>query len=128
MLDAEPKWLTATQIKAFHHMLIAEHGGSRGLRDQGLLESALNRPRNKYHYEEPSLFDLAAAYTYGFANNHPFVDGNKRVAATAIAVFLDLQGFYFAADESEVVLMTEGIVTGRVSENELAAWIEKNAH
>lgn len=125
--EEEPRWLTARQVIAFHHMLIGEHGGQHGLRDRGLLESALDRPRNKYHYEKASLWELAAAYAYGLVKNHAFHDGNKRVAATAIAVFLALNGARFKADESELVLTIEGLAGGRVEEDTLASWIKANA-
>lgn len=125
--EEEPRWLTIRQVIAFHHMLIDEHGGQHGLRDRGLLESALDRPRNKYHYESPSLWELAAAYAYGLVKNHAFHDGNKRVAATAIAVFLALNGARFKVDESELVLMIEGLAKGRVEEETLAGWIKENA-
>lgn len=125
--EEEPKWLTVGQVIGFHHMLIDEYRGQHGIRDRELLESALDRPRNKHHYEDASLWELAAAYAYGLVKNHAFHDGNKRVAATAIAVFLDLNGAYFRVDERELVLMIEGAAKGEVPEDRLANWIAENA-
>jgi len=123
----EPRWLNATMIRAIHTSQIQEHGGSLGLRDQGLLDSALDRPRNRLHYEpEADLFDLAAAYGFGLARNHPFVDGNKRVAFQAMYVFLGLNGLRIDAEEPEVVRLILALAAGDLPGPELAAWLRQH--
>ena len=122
----EPRWLKMNQIVAAHGMLIEEYGGDSGIRDRGLLESAINRPRDKYYYGEPSIFEMAAAYAYGLCNNHGFVDGNKRIGATAAAMFLALNGYGLQADQTELVVMMEGLASGETGEDVLAGWIEEN--
>lgn len=121
-------WLTIEQTIAFHDELLARHGGSGGIRDKGLLESALARPQHLFHYEEPSLMHLAAAYGFGIIKNHPFIDGNKRTGATAIAAFLYLNDIIFEADEVAIVSFIEGVAAGNISEEELGQWIEKNSY
>jgi len=124
----EPRWLGTTIILAIHADQIREHGGSLGLRDKGLLESALDRPRNRHHYSpESDLTTLAAAYGFGIARNHPFVDGNKRVAFQAMYVFLGLNGLRLHAAEEEVVATMLGVASGAVQEDELAAWLRRNS-
>jgi death on curing protein len=111
-------------VLAFHSNQIREHGGSLGLRDRGLLESALDRPRNKRHYEpETPLVELAAAYGFGIARNHPFVDGNKRVAFQAMYAFLRLNGFIIEADEPEVVRVILALAAGELDEPSLVDWL-----
>jgi death on curing protein len=123
----EPRWLNATMIRAIHTSQVQENGGSLGLRDQGLLDSALDRPRNRFHYEsEADLFDLAAAYGFGLARNHPFVDGNKRVAFQAMYVFLGLNGLRIEAEEPEVVRLFLALAAGDLPEPELADWLRQN--
>jgi death-on-curing protein len=103
--------------------LLREHGGSAGVRDERLIESALARPVNKLHYDdEADLATLAAAYAFGLAKNHGFVDGNKRVAFMAAYVFIGLNGFELTAEEPDVVLTMEGVATGHVTERTLADW------
>src|SRR5208282_4124153 len=100
----KPAWLTRDEVIALHDEALAEFGGRAGIRDAGLLESALARPRNLAAYgDDPSVFDLAAAYSVGIARNHPFVDGNKRMAFLAAAVFLDLNGYELTPTETEIV-------------------------
>ncbi|MDX1661642.1 MAG: type II toxin-antitoxin system death-on-curing family toxin [Gemmatimonadota bacterium] len=124
MSHAEPVWLDALILEALHQNLIAEYGGSAGVRDPGLVESALDRPRNKWHYEEDvDLPDLAAAYASGLVKNHGFIDGNKRIGATAIGVFLALNGYELEAPETELVAAILTVATSEWSEEELAAWI-----
>lgn len=111
-------------VLAFHSHQIQEHGGGLGLRDRGSLESALDRPRNKRHYApETPLVDLAAAYGFGLARNHPFVDGNKRVAFQAMYVFLRLNGFVIEAGEPEVVRVVLAVAAGELDESGLAEWL-----
>lgn len=124
----EPEWLLKGVIVTVHEMLIAEHGGTGGIRDDGLLESALDRARNRWGYDPgASIFDLAAAYAFGLARNHPFVDGNKRTALTAAAMFLSVNGYRFAPDKAEAVVVVVRLAAGELTEEELARWIGANA-
>ena len=124
----EPRWLLESVVLAIHTMLLEAHGGEGGLRDQDLLASSLARPRNKYAYEDDcSLFDLAAAYSFGLAKNHPFIDGNKRTAFLCGTLLLELNGLTFTAIEPDAALTFEGLAAGTVSEADLAAWFELNS-
>lgn len=108
-----------------HAASIELFGGAPGLRDPGLLESALARPVHRWHYERrQSLSELAASYAFGIARNHPFVDGNKRTALLATRAFLFRNGVHFDPDEIETVSMIEGLAAGRIDEKVLSAWIE----
>ena len=120
-------WLLEETLTAIHHRQIAEHGGSEGLRDEGLLSSALARPQNLLAYVEspPDLASLAAAYAYGIARNHPFVDGNKRTALVAARTFLILNGANLAAAQDDKFLTFLNLAEGAISEEELADWIRK---
>ncbi len=122
----EPRWLTVVAIHTMHEELIAEHGGSSGVRDQGLLESALARPQNLLAYGKPTLAEMAASYAFGIARNHPFVDGNKRTALMAAFVFLGLNGQRLVAPEAEAVVMTLELASGACGEAEYAAWLAAN--
>lgn len=128
----EPRWLTRRIVLAVHYDLIRQHGGSHGLRDEGLLESALARPLNRWAYSEvskarPELHELAAAYGVGIAKNHPFVDGNKRVAFQAMFVFLGLNGRRIVASEPAVVELMTGVADGSIQEDVLATWLQEHA-
>ena len=119
---SEPRWLNVTMLLAIHSDQIQQHGGSLGLRDRGLLESALHRPRNRHHYEAAcELVDLAAAYGFGIARNHPFVDGNKRVAFQAMYVFLAINGLRIDAEEAEVVRAILALAAGEMDDAQLSA-------
>lgn len=119
----EPKWLTEQMVRAIHGQTLAMFGGSPGIRDAGLLESALERPRNVYAYgEDPSLFRLAATYCSGIVQNHPFIDGNKRAGLLAGRAFLLLNGYFFEPDESDEVRIIVGLATGEVDLDSLAKW------
>ena len=121
-----PKWLLPEAVFAIHRMLLAEHGGPSGVRDPDLLESALNRPRHRFEYgQDVSIFELAAAYGYGIVRNHPFVDGNKRVALTVSAVFLEINGWILEAPEPETVVMIESLASGELTEAEFSRWLQK---
>jgi len=123
----EPRWLALVHILAIHSDQIQGHGGSLGLRDRGLLESTLDRPRNRLRYEPDSdLPALAAAYGFGLANNHPFIDGNKRVAFQSMYPFLGLNGFRIAAPEEEVVDVVLSLASGDVDESGLADWLRQH--
>ena len=120
----EPRWLNVTMILAIHSDQIQQHGGSLGLRDRGLLDSALARRRNRYHYESAAdLVDLAAAYGFAIARNHPFVDGNKRVAFQAMYVFLAINGLRIDAEEPEVVRAILALAAGEMDEIQLSGWL-----
>jgi death-on-curing protein len=123
----EPIWLRLEAILAAHDQQLAEHGGGAGIRDRGLLESALARPLNLHAYGEPSLAKLAAAYAFGIAKNHPFVDGNKRTALVAAELFLGVNGYDLVADDVEVVKVFLALAAGEINEQELAAWIDRNS-
>ena len=123
---SEPRWLTIEMIVAIHDEQLAIHGGSAGLRDLGLLESALDRPRNKWTYEQAEFAQLAAAYGYGLARNHPFIDGNKRSSLLAIYTFLGINGIDFIVPEAEAAAMILALAAGDVSEESLARWIRDN--
>lgn len=124
---SEPRWHSVQVIVAIHSDQIREHGGSPGVRNMGLLESALDRPRNRLNYESDSdLMALAAAYGFGIAKNHPFVDGNKRVAFQAMYVFLGINGVTITADEEEVVRLVLALASGELSESELGVWLLDN--
>lgn len=110
---------------AVHRMLLAEHGGSTGVRDTALLESALARPKQKFSYDEGStIWELAAALSFGLARNHPFLDGNKRIALTLGVVFLEINGCGFNAPEADAALTFEALAAGKVTEKQLSAWFE----
>jgi death-on-curing protein len=123
----EPVWLRLEAILAAHDDQLAEHGGGSGVRDRGLLESALARPLNLHAYGEPSLPKLAAAYAFGIAKNHPFVDGNKRTALVAAELFLALNGIDLTATDLECVEVFLSLAGGEMTEQELAAWIDHNS-
>jgi death-on-curing protein len=111
----EPRWLSPVYILSIHADQIQSHGGSVGIRDRGLLLSALERPRNRFQYEpDVDLADLAAAYAFGISSNHPFVDGNKRVAFLAMYLFLGLNGFRIDAAEEDVVALILALASGNV--------------
>jgi death-on-curing protein len=122
----EPEWLDIAIIIDIHAEQLALFGGGDGVRDSGLLESALNRPINKFAYGETDLAALAAAYAYGLAKNHPFVDGNKRVAFASMIVFLGLNGIDLDLPPAEATAMILALASGEVSEENLAQWIRDN--
>jgi death on curing protein len=122
----ELEWLTTPVVTAIHDEQLAIHGGSGGIRDSGLLESALARPQKKWAYEQSELSELAAAYAYGLAKNHPFVDGNKRTSLLAIYTFLGINGVDFIVPEAEAVAIILALAAGEVSEESLARWIKDN--
>lgn len=122
-----PVWVAREAILAVHDQLLAEFGGDSGVRDAGLLDSALARPEHKFAYEEAPLFDLAAAYAFGIVKNHPFVDGNKRTGFMAAILFLERNGGRFAAPEADAVVRTLALAAGEMTENQYAAWLEENS-
>lgn len=120
------KWLPKGAVLAMHARQLAEHGGGTGIRDEGLLESALQRPQNKFEYETPDIADLAAAYAYGIAKNHPFVDGNKRTVIVAARTFLLLNGYQITASKEDRANTFIALAAGELSETDLANWIRKH--
>lgn len=122
----EPIWLTVELVIAIHERQLRRFGGPPGIRDQGALESALGRPQNKWAYEGGDLATLAAAYAFGIARNHGFVDGNKRAALLALVTFLGLNGVEFLVEEAEAVVMIRDLAAGSVSEDGLIRWIRDN--
>ena len=126
-MATEPTWLDRAILEALHADQISEHGGSHGVRDEGLLESAIARPKQKWHYEpEIDLASLAAAYAFGIAKNHPFVDGNKRAALVAAYTFIAINDFELEAPEPETVSVMLGTADGSISEDDLASWIRSH--
>jgi death-on-curing protein len=122
----EPEWLTAHLVLSIHDEQLREFGGPGGMRDMGALESALGRARDRWAYEGGDLPRLAAAYGFGIARNHPFVDGNKRAALLAIITFLGLNDVEFTAGEAEAVVMIRDLAAGAIDEDVLARWIADN--
>lgn len=121
-------WVLRQTILAIHAEQISEHGGLDGLRDEGLLDSALARPKNLVAYNQNSdAARITASYTYGLAKNHPFMDGNKRVAFISGALFLELNGMELIASDSECVLTIVAVADGAMSEAEVADWFRKNS-
>ena len=121
-------WVPKETVLGIHVKSLAAYGGREGLRDEGMLESALGRPENLVAYGSPSVFELAAAYAFGLARNHPFVDGNKRTAFLTAALFLALNGFDLVASEPEATAIMLAFAAGEVSEDEFAQWLEKNSN
>ena len=123
----EPVWLRIEAFVHLHDVSIARFGGSEGLRDKGLLESALDRPINVFNYrDEIDLADLAASYAYGLSQNHPFVDGNKRAALLACGVFLEMNGWKLVADPADTYRAVVTLAAGKITEGEFAEWIRQN--
>ena len=121
------RWIREDVVIAMHGEQIAEHGGSPGIRDAGLLSSALARPQNRVAYGKPSVFNLAAAYAFGLIQNHPFVDGNKRAGFLAAYVFLDLNGWELVASEADAVAAVMALATGEMDEAGFSDWLKDNS-
>ena len=121
-----PVWIDPADCHAFHAAMLDRFGGLEGMRDEGLLESALNRPRHLFTYENPSLFELAASYAAGTVKKHPFLDGNKRSGFMAAALFLESNGLSFQASEEEVVERTLALAASAIAESDYAEWLEKS--
>jgi len=120
----EPVWVELEDCLSLHDKLLARFGGGAGVRDHGLLESALARPRHIFAYEQPSLCLLAATYAHGIIKGHLFVDGNKRSGFLAAALFLEANGVRFHGTETDAVIMTLGLAAGEVTAEEYATWLE----
>jgi death-on-curing protein len=124
-----PTWIEKRLVLVYHDELLAEHGGAPGIRDEGLLESALARRKNiaAYGKGKPTLFRFAAAYAVGLLRNHPFVDGNKRTALVVAIAFLELNGVSLTADQEETYLTTYDLAAGRITEHDFEAWLQRNS-
>ena len=124
----EPRWISKKTVLTAHSKQLAEHGGSDGIRDETLLESALAKPQNVFAYEEDAdIFRLAASYAFGIGRNHPLVDGNKRTALAASTGFLVLNGWDLNAPREEVYLTFLSLAEGSLSETDLAEWFRRSA-
>ena len=117
------RWLKRNVVEGFHAEQLVQHGGGAGLRDEGLLESALARPEQKAAYGEPDLFELAAAYLFGIVTNHPFIDGNKRTGFLAAYTFLMANGWELDAPEAEAYALVMGVAAGEIGEDGAAMWL-----
>jgi death on curing protein len=122
----EPLWITYEQAIAIHSRQLRRFGGAPGLRDEGMLRSALERPVNKWAYEQSPLAELAAAYAFGLAKNHAFIDGNKRIAFMAMMIFLQKNSVAFAPDPALATKIILALAAGEVSEESLTRWIRDN--
>ena len=124
----EPVWIREFEALAFHDQQIALFGGSEGIRDRGLLDSALARPKNLFAYSEKilTMADLAAAYAFGISSNHPFEDGNKRTAMQVAFVFLEFNGFPVTASPADACLTFLSLAAGEITEDQLAQWFQSN--
>ena len=124
---SEPIWVPNRAVYIVHDRQIARHGGAPGLRDEGLLQGALQRPINKWQYENSDTFGCAAAYAFGIAKAHAFVDGNKRTAFVTSVTFLRLNGWHFVTDPAEGVTFMEELASGAVSEESFRNWLEQSS-
>ncbi|MDA0262217.1 MAG: type II toxin-antitoxin system death-on-curing family toxin [Proteobacteria bacterium] len=123
----EPLWLLKSAVVAVHNMIIVRFSGAEGVRDEGFLQSALDRPRNRYHYDDTTnLSRLAASYAAGIIQNHPFVDGNKRTGFIGAYMFLDLNGMNLQADEASATAMTLALAASEIDETAYAGWLADN--
>jgi death-on-curing protein len=119
-------WLDPDVLRAVHEEQLAEHGGATGTRDEGLFESALGRPRNLAAYSDPDVAELAAAYGFGLARNHPFIDGNKRTAFVAVELFLELNGQELTAADADCVMTMLAVAAGQMDEATFARWLRQH--
>ncbi len=126
-MKGEPNWLDRQDIQAVQEELLGRFGGLSGVRDEGLLESALSRPEQLNHYEEPSVFELAAAYATGLVKNYPFLDGNKRIGFMAAYIFLGANGWELDATEEEAVERTLALAAGAIGETDYTEWLERTS-
>ncbi|PYV60637.1 MAG: type II toxin-antitoxin system death-on-curing family toxin [Acidobacteria bacterium] len=126
MKKAEPLWIVERVVLAAHDRLLAAHGGAEGLRDTGLLESALARPRQHYTYGAPDIVELAALYTAGIVRNHPFLDGNKRTGFAIGIAFLELNGLLFRGTEEDATRAVRALAAGELDEAGFAKWLRSN--
>ena len=123
----EPVWVLREVVLLAHEQSLAQFGGSAGVRDEGLMHSALGKPQNLFAYGKPNLFELAASYAFGLVKNHPFIDGNKRTGFVVAVVFLELNGYKFQATEVDATLRTLALAAGEMSESAYAEWLKANS-
>jgi death-on-curing protein len=123
----EPVWVLREVVFMLHEQSLAQFGGSAGIRDEGLLDSALGRPQNLLAYGKPTLFDLAASYAFGLVKNHPFIDGNKRTGLIVAVTFLELNGLRFGAGEVDAAVSTLALAAGAMSEEAYSKWLKGNS-
>ena len=123
----KPVWLDREVALAIHELMLAQHGGLAGVRDEGLLESALSKPRNLFAYGKPTVAQLATSYAAGIIRNHPFLDGNKRTGFMLAATFMELNGLTLTASEESVVQQTLALAAGELKEASYAAWLKENS-
>ncbi len=121
------RWINRSALVRLHDMGIAQFGGAQGLRDEGMLDSALSRPESLAHYGAPDVAELAAAYGYGLVKNHAFVDGNKRVAFLAVGLFLRLNGYALNANQADATTTVLKLAASEMTEIDFAAWIRHNS-
>ena len=123
----KPVWVFREVVLMLHEQSLAQFGGSAGVRDEGLLDSALGRPQHRFAYGKPTLFDLAASYAFGLVKNHPFIDGNKRTGFIVAMTFLELNGLRFGASEVDATVRTLALAAGEMSETAYSAWLKSNS-
>jgi death-on-curing protein len=123
---SEPAWLEKPFVLALHEELLAAFGGAAGIRDEGMLESALSRPQNLFAYERAKIFDLAASYAFGIVSNHPFIDGNKRTGFMAAYVFLGHNGWQLTASEADATAATLNLASKKMTQAEYSIWLKEN--
>lgn len=123
----EPTWVLERIVLAIHEDQLAQHGGSSGIRDENLLGASLARPKHLFAYGNPIIFDLAAAYGYGLANNHPFIDGNKRTAFMVMYTFLGLNNYWLEVEEMEVVVKMEGLTMNKETQESISLWLKEHS-
>lgn len=123
----EPDWFEEDVVIAIHDRQLAEHGGPSGIRDHGMLQAALARPQQLWSHSNPDLFDLAAAYAFGLSKNHPFIDGNKRIAAVICETFLFLHGHDIQLTETQKYIEYIALAAGEHTEESFAAWLRENS-
>jgi len=123
----EPKWVRRDAVLVIHDRQIELFGGQYGLRDEGLLDSAITRPKNFYFYQDADITRLSAAYGYGICQNHPFIDGNKRTAFVVLVAFLKTNGYKFHASQLDVVSVMKDLADDKISEETLTAWIKEHS-
>jgi death on curing protein len=123
----EPIWVLREVVLLAHEQSLAAFGGSAGIRDEGLLDSALGKPQNLFACGKPTLFSLAASYALGLVKNHPFIDGNKRAGFVVAVLFLELNGYTFQATEVDAALRTLALAAGEMSEAAYAQWLKANS-
>lgn len=122
-MSTEPKWLTKKDVLALHDQVLAAHGGESGILNEPVLDAAIARAQNAYHYEQKDVVDLAAVYADALTNGHAFVDGNKRTALTSMATFLEDNGVHYQGDQVQEVLRFEGLADGSVSRDSFSDWL-----